>query len=56
MPETKGRSLEAIDKAFNERASAWSLGKLKRRRVVQQEDGVGTELATHSHGQSVPLR
>jgi len=57
MPETKGRSLEAINHAFSERPErSFSLSALrKRKRRVQQEDGIELQPVV-SHEQSVSLR
>jgi len=34
MVETRGKSLEAIDQAFKEKTSGFSLGNLRRRNAV----------------------
>ena len=42
MPETKGRSLEAIDRAFNDGAVAknWTFLGLRRRKHDSRESGI----------------
>ncbi len=60
MPETKGRSLEAIDKAFNESRSSTTLSfgalrrRVRRRPAQQEEDGVELRPVV-SHAQGGPL-
>lgn len=56
MPETKGQSLEAINKAFNDRPKrSFSLRELRmRRKRAEQEDGIELQPVVR-HAQSVLL-
>ena len=55
MPETKGKSLEMIDRTFSERKSAVSLKGLRLRRTARGGEDVELDVLRHSsvsaHGQ-----
>ncbi|KAF2663429.1 sugar transport protein [Microthyrium microscopicum] len=38
MPETKGKSLEAINQAFDHKSRSWSLGSLRQRKLTGRDD------------------
>ena len=48
MPETRGKSLEAIDKAFAEHRSGLSLGGVRRRANTQSDGASELEALPHS--------